>query len=200
NTATEYRSASITSKAELADVIADAPRVNLLAGTAWLFAHHDFDEAGLIDTLIIDEAGQVALADALAMGTAARNVILLGDPLQLAQVSQGTHPGGSGASVLEHLLAGRATVPPDTGVFLDRTRRMHPDVCRLISEVVYDGRLQWTPEVARQATAFGTGLRYLPVEHSSNTAWSPEEAAGVPRELAGMLGAGWTDAKGETRA
>jgi len=133
------------------------------------------------------------------MGTAARNVILLGDPLQLAQVSQGTHPAGSGASVLEHLLGGRATVPPDMGVFLDRTRRMHPDVCRFVSEVVYDGRLRWTPEVAQQATVFGTGLRYLPVEHSGNTASAPEEAARVAREIAGMMGAGWTNAKGETR-
>ena len=38
------------------------------------------------------------------MGTAARNIVLLGDPLQLAQVSQGTHPEGTGHSVLEHLL------------------------------------------------------------------------------------------------
>ncbi|PYN92509.1 MAG: hypothetical protein DMD91_32150 [Candidatus Rokuibacteriota bacterium] len=200
NAESEYTKASITSKAELSELIAEAPRVNLLAGTAWLFAHRDCDGAGLIDTLIIDEAGQVALADALAMGTAARNIILLGDPLQLAQVSQGTHPAGSGASVLEHLLAGRATVAPDMGVFLDRTRRMHPDVCRFVSEVVYDGRLQWTPEVAQQATAFGTGLRYLAVEHSGNTASSSEEAARVAREIAGMLGAEWTNAKGETRA
>src|SRR3989454_3836302 len=76
NTETEYRSASITSKAELADVIADAPRVNLLAGTAWLFAHHDFDGAGLIDTLIIDEAGEGALGRPPPHGTAARNRLL----------------------------------------------------------------------------------------------------------------------------
>src|SRR2546426_10857 len=198
NTETEYRSASITSKAELADVIADAPRVNLLAGTAWLFAHHDFDETGLIDTLIIDEAGQVALADALAMGTAGRNVILLGDPLQLAQGSQGTHPAGTGASVLEHLLAGRATVPSEMGVFLDRTRRMHPDVCRFVSDVVYDGRLEWTPAVAGQATAFGTGLRFVPVDHAGNAVSSAEEAVRVAGEIRTMVGAPWTDAKGET--
>jgi len=71
------------------------------------------------------------------MGTGARNVILLGDPLQLAQVSQGTHPPGTEASVLEHLLGGHATIPPNKGVFLKRTRRMHPEVCRFISEVVY---------------------------------------------------------------
>ena len=72
-----------------------------------------------LDYLFIDEAGQVSLADAVAMGTAARNVVLLGDPQQLPHVRQGVHPGDSGCSVLEHLLVGRATVPDDRGVFLE---------------------------------------------------------------------------------
>ena len=82
-----------------------------------------------LDYLFIDEAGQVSLADALAMGTCARNVILVGDPQQLAQVLQGSHPPGSGASVLTHLLVDADTIPPDRGVFLERTFRLHPDVC-----------------------------------------------------------------------
>ncbi len=134
-----------------------------------------------------------------AMGTSARNVILLGDPLQLAQVSQGTHPPGTEKSVLEHLLGEHATVPTDMGVFLERTRRMHPDVCRFISEVVYDGRLEGTPRVARQ-TAFGTGLRYLPVPHAGNTAVSSEESVRVAAQIRDMLGASWTNASAETRA
>src|SRR4029453_17110626 len=116
------------------------------------------------------------------MGTAARNVILLGDPLQLAQVSQGTHPEGTGASVLEHLLGEHPTVPPDIGIFLDRTRRMPPDVCRFVSEIVYEGRLDGLPEVARQATSYGTGLRYLPVDHGGNVAGRPGEGERAPRE------------------
>ena len=73
---------------------------------------------GVVDTLFVDEAGQVSLADALAMATCARNLVLLGDPQQLAQVSQGTHPEGAAASVLEHLLGGEDTIPPDRGLFL----------------------------------------------------------------------------------
>jgi superfamily I DNA and/or RNA helicase len=132
------------------------------------------------------------------MGTAARNVILLGDPLQLAQVSQGTHPEGVGASVLEHLLGTHATVPAEMGIFLDRTRRMHPDVCRFISEIVYDNRLAGLPELANQATAFGTGLRYLPVDHAGNVAAAPEEAERIAREIRGMLGGSWTNRDGVT--
>jgi uncharacterized protein len=167
----------------------------LFAGTAWLFANPLVDDT--VDTLVIDEAGQVSLADAIAMSTSARNVVLLGDPLQLAQVSQGTHPEGTGASVLEHLLADDATVRPEMGLFLDRTRRMHPDVRRFISDIVYDGRLDGIPELARQATAFGTGLRFKPVAHSGNASSSTEEAAVVAREIAAMIGAAWTNRKGE---
>ncbi len=172
--------------------------VLLFAGTAWLFAHQDLDVGAtpMVDTLVINEAGQVSLADALAMGTAARNVVLLGDPLQLAQVSQGVHPEGTGASILEHLLGEHATIPPDRGVFLERTRRMHPDVCRFISEVVYEGRLQGIPELAQQTTAFGTGLRFRPVDHVGNASASTKEAEAVAAEIRRMVGASWTDRKG----
>ena len=193
---TEYTKGAITSAGDVRDFVTARRDVKLFAGTAWLFAHRDLD--GAVDTLVIDEAGQVALADALAMGTAARNVILLGDPLQLAQVSQGTHPDGTGGSVLEHLLGEHPTVPPDMGIFLDRTRRMHPDVCRFISEIVYESRLDGIPEVARQATTFGTGLRFLPVEHAGNVASAPEEAERVTREIRAMLAGAWTDREGTT--
>ncbi len=79
------------------------------------------------------------------MGTAAGNVVLLGDPLQLAQVTQGTHPGDSGQSVLEHLLGDAQTIPEDRGLFLEHSFRMHPDVCRFVSEAFYEGRLESAP-------------------------------------------------------
>jgi predicted RecB family nuclease len=197
---TEYGGDWIANVDDTEELIDRARRVQLLAGTSWLFAHEGLDGGDLVDTLVIDEAGQVSLADALAMGTAARNLILLGDPSQLAQVSQGTHPDGVGASVLEHLLGPHQTVPPEQGIFLDRTRRMHPDVCRFVSEIVYDGRLVGLPELANQTTAFGTGLRFLPVDHTGNVAAAPEEADRVAREIRAMLGGSWTNRKGETLA
>src|SRR5439155_3693855 len=96
---------SDNSNATFADAEDD---IQLLAGTSWLFAREEMQ--GKLDYLFVDEGGQVSLADALAMGQAARNLVLLGDPLQLAQVSQGVHPEGVGASVLEHLLGQAATV------------------------------------------------------------------------------------------
>ena len=167
----------------------EAVGADLAAGTAWLFAR----ENQAVDYLFVDEAGQVSLADALAMGTAARNVVLVGDPQQLDQVIQGTHPFGSGASVLRHLLGDDATVPPDRGLFLERTYRLHPDVCGYISEEFYEGRLE-PAEVARERTTpLGTGLRYVAVEHDARRQESPEEVEAVRRVVAELRDAGVTD-------
>ena len=116
----------------------------LIAGTAWLFAREDMARTPSTRSFV-DEAGQVSLADALAVGTCARNVVLLGDPQQLAQVSQGIHPSGAGASVLEHLLGDEATVPPDRGLFLDTHLAHAPRRLRFISETFYEGRLTPVP-------------------------------------------------------
>jgi superfamily I DNA and/or RNA helicase len=113
---------------------------NVIAGTTWLFASQVMRD-NPVDVLVVDEAGQLGLADTLAAAISATNVILLGDPQQLAQVSKASHPGGAGASALEHLLGDALTVPPDRGVLLETTWRMHPDVCEFISEVMYGGKL-----------------------------------------------------------
>jgi uncharacterized protein len=177
----------------------------LVGGTAWLFSREDL---AAVDYLVVDEAGQVALADVLAMATNARNVILLGDPLQLAHVSVGTHPGGAGASVLEHLLVEgddvvRGTIPPDRGVFLDRTFRMHPALCDFLSAMVYEGRLHAAASCERQridAPWFsGAGLRYVPVTHELNGQSSPEEADEVARIVEGLVGGTFTDRFGTRR-
>ena len=112
---------------------------DLIAGTAWLFgAREELDQQ--LDYLFVDEAGQVSLANTLAMASA-RNVVLVGDQMQLSQPLQGSHPGRSGLSALEQLLDGVATVPPERGIFLSRTHRMHPDLCRFVSDAFDHGRL-----------------------------------------------------------
>jgi predicted RecB family nuclease len=163
----------------------DAP---LVGGTAWLHAHADLE--GRLDYLFVDEAGQVSLADALAMGTCARNLVLVGDPQQLAQVLQGTHPDGVGVSVLQHLLGADATIPPDRGLFLETTYRLHPDVCGYISEEFYEGRLRPGPRTAERTTPFGTGLRFLSVEHDACRQESQVEAELVLREVERLLAEG----------
>jgi uncharacterized protein len=158
---------------------------------------------GTLDYLFIDEAGQMSLADALALSTAARNVVLLGDPQQLPQVAQAAHPDGSALSVLEHLLGDRQTIPPEQGVFLERTFRLHPDVCDFVSELMYDERLRSAEGCELQSVTApgeltGTGLRWIPVEHEGNSQSSGEEAEAIAAAVAPLLdGARYTDASGD---
>jgi hypothetical protein len=165
------------------------PGANLIAGTAWLFARPELDQA--LDYLFIDEAGQVSLANLVAMGLSARNIVLVGDQMQLAQPIQGVHPGESGLSALDYLLQGAATIAPEKGIFLPRTWRMHADVCRFISEVVYDGRLHPEPKnqnrrlilnAGAHPALASTGIRFVPVDHSGCSQKSEEEGF-VIREM-----------------
>ena len=177
----------------------DAGEHDVIAGTSWLFSRDDMRATPAVDVLIIDEAGQLGLADAVAAMAGARNAILLGDPLQLAQVSIASHPGGAGASVLEHVLGDDATIPPDRGVFLDTTRRMHPTVCDFISRQIYDGRLVSHPSCALQSVGGETGLRWIRATHSGCSTSSPEEAELVAKAIRKLLGDIWTDAEGRQR-
>ncbi|MDQ6929212.1 MAG: TM0106 family RecB-like putative nuclease [Candidatus Eremiobacteraeota bacterium] len=174
----------------------------LAAGTSWLFAREEL--AGSLDYLFIDEAGQIALADAIAVTPCSNNIVLLGDPLQLAQVSQGVHPDGIGASALEHLLGEDATVSPFYGVFLDESYRMHPEICEFISHNVYENRLRSAPQTRQQrveaaAGLSGAGLRFIEVAHEDNAQESPQEAERLCDEIETLLHSRWIDDKGETR-
>jgi predicted RecB family nuclease len=177
---------------------------NLVAGTVWLWASPML--AGAIDVLFVDEAGQISLANVVAASTATKSIVLLGDPQQLDQVIQGSHPPGAERSALAHLLDGAATISPADGLFLATTWRLHPDLCRYTSETFYDGRLEPEAHLKRQAVeatgiAGGTGPRWLPVSHWGNDNESAEEAA-VIASLARSLvdgGAAWVDPDGLDR-
>ena len=176
--------------------------LDIAAGTAWLWARPALADS--LDTLFVDEAGQMSLANALAISGAARNLVLLGDPQQLAQPSQATHPPGAGASALGHILDGRATIPEGAGLLLDQTYRMHPDLCRYTSEVFYDGKLHGADGLSRQeilgeGPVSGSGLRVVEVSHEGNTNASPEEAEEVARLAAMLAGCSWRDRNGAVR-
>ena len=171
---------------------------DIVAGTSWMFAAKTIRKAP-VDVLLIDEAGQLALIDAVVSSVAAKSMVLLGDPLQLPQVAQATHPGGSGASALGHILGDEATIPSDRGVFIEETRRMHPDVCGFISDRIYEGRLSSHAGCALQTTDAGTGLHWLRVEHEGRSTDSEEEATAVAAQMQLLLDRNWTDKDGFTR-
>jgi uncharacterized protein len=184
------------SNAVLAGWRAEHEGGHLVGGTAWNFAADDL-RAQPFDVLIVDEAGQFALADALAVSTATRNLVLLGDPQQLPQVVQGTHPEGADASALGHLLGDHDVIPPELGYFLDVSRRMHPDVCAPVSRLSYAGLLH-SHECThgRRLDGVEPGLYVASVEHTGNTTSSPEEADTVVALVTDLIGRPWTDEDG----
>jgi uncharacterized protein len=170
-------------------------------GTAWFWARPDARLS--VDVLFIDEAAQMSLANVLAVSQAAQSIVLLGDPRQLEQPIQGSHPDGVDASALDHILGPHATVPPNRGLFLEETWRLHPLICAFNSELFYDGRLQSRLGLERQeirsgGALNGSGLRYLPVEHTGNQSSSPEEAARIRDLVTNILGTRttWIDRNG----
>ena len=196
----DRRIVKVTDNGKVAAALA-AGDANLAGGTAWLWAREEMADA--VDVLVIDEAGQMSLANTLAVCQAARTLVLLGDPRQLDQPIQGVHPPGADVSALGHLQGGAATVDPDRGVFLDVTWRMHPDICRFTSEQFYGGRLEARPELSRQTVLGpvplgGHGLRFVPVTHTGNTHASTEEADRIRALVAGLLadGAAWINQHG----
>lgn len=171
-------------------------------GTAWLWARPDAYQS--VDVLFVDEAAQMSLANVLAISQAAETVVLLGDPRQLEQPMQGSHPEGTDASALNHILGEHATIPVDRGLFLEETWRLHPEICSFTSELFYEGRLKSRPDLKLQSIKStsrvnGSGLRYLPVPHEGNQNSCPEEAGKVAELVTEILDskATWINRKGE---
>lgn len=173
----------------------DAPGGRVIGGTAWLFANADrIDRQGL-DLLVVDEAGQFSLASTIAASVAATRLLLLGDPQQLPQVSQGIHPEPVDESALGWLAAGHDVLPPEFGYFLSRTWRMHPALTAPVSALSYAGALE-SQAVDRHLDGIEPGLHPTPVVHAGDTTSSADEAARVVAIATSVVGRLWRDEHG----
>ena len=200
---TQFQGQLITNvfKSELVETSDSA---DLIAGTAWLFSRPGMSDQ--LDTLFVDEAGQVSLANLLACMRCAKNVVLLGDQMQLAQPIQGSHPGQSGLSALDYLLNGEATIQPDQGIFLNETWRMAPPITKFISDLVYESRLISEAKNANQYIHWASkvgwveqGIKPIPVQHSGNAQRSYEEAKALADTYSELMKSTWTDRDGKTK-
>jgi predicted RecB family nuclease len=176
---------------------------NVLGGTAWLWARPEFAKA--VDVLFVDEAGQMSLANVLAVSHAAKSIVLLGDPQQLEQPKKGSHPEGVNASALQHILGDHLTIPADRGIFLPVTWRLAPSICTFTSELFYENRLLSKPGLEHQGLTSvgefdGSGLWMVPVVHDGNRNSSTEEVEMVADLVAFLTapGARWIDERGKS--
>jgi uncharacterized protein len=167
-----------------------AGAINVLGATQWLWARPEVE--ALVDVLFVDEAGQMSLANALAASLSARSVVLIGDPQQLEQPQQASHPDGAEVSGLDHILQGHQTIGDEQGIFLPETWRLAPRICRFTSEVFYENKLHALDALKHQklagtAALDGAGLWLVPVEHHGNQNSSPEEQAAVEQLVDRLL-------------
>ncbi|MGQ7847298.1 TM0106 family RecB-like putative nuclease [Granulosicoccus sp. 3-233] len=183
---------AVSSNARLASELSDAC---VIGTTAWGFARDDMADS--LDVLVIDEAGQVAVANLVGMSRSARNLVLMGDQRQLGQPTQGSHPAESGLSVLDYRLGDTAAVAPEHGVFLGTTYRMHPAVNALVSRYVYAGQLVNAELTARRTLGLKgdgcvldqeAGIVYLPVMHEGNAQDSAEEVDVIIMAVKSLVG------------
>lgn len=169
--------------------------------TAWGFSRDDL--ADTFDYLFIDEAGQVSVANLIAISRSAKNIVLMGDQMQLGQPSQGTHPAESGLSILDYLLHETPTIPEKLGVFLGTTFRMHSAVNKFISDAIYDSKLRADEHNDRQSIHVPegydgvlnkeAGIIFVPVKHEGNTQASDEEVSEIKKLANELLGHTFTD-------
>lgn len=169
----------------------------VIGGTAWTMCRPSVRDLRL-DLLVIDEAGQFALTNAVASSSSVSRVLLLGDPQQLPQVSQGSHPEPVEASVLGHVSGGESVLSADRGYFLEKTYRMHPDLTAPVSRLQYEAKLTSAPVTSmRSLEGVLPGVIPIPVVHEGNTTSSEEEADAVVGIVRGLLGRTWQDARND---
>ena len=169
----------------------------VVGGTAWAFANANTVPRASLDLLVIDEAGQFSLANTIAASVAAKRLLLLGDPQQLPQVSQGTHPEPVDVSTLGWLSEGHDVLPAAFGYFLDTSWRMHPALCAPVSALSYEGRLH-AHASDRSLAGVAPGLHAVPVPHHGNSTSSAEEADATVARVIDLIGRPWAT-RGETR-
>ncbi len=157
---------------------------NLIAAVSWEWVKAGKEDHEKFDYLIIDEAGQFSLFDAVASCASAKNLVLLGDPQQLPQVLQGSHDHGAGNSVLEHIIGDHNVIESDRGVLLDKTYRMRSEICNYISDEFYESQLTTDTRCdRREILGYDNGLFWVQAEHEEDRVNSSPEEAKIVRAI-----------------
>ena len=180
-------------------------KAQVAGATSFLWSREEAQDT--LDVLVIDEAAQMSLANVLAVASAAPTLILIGDPQQLEQPSQAAHPDGTDASAYVHILGAQQTISKDHGLFLETTRRLHPEICTFTSDLFYDEKLASFEGCDKQTinskgVLNGSGLRFVPIDHAGNTSSSTEEAEEVKALVDRILADNtqWTNSEGVAEA
>src|SRR5260370_3004890 len=145
--------------------------------------------------MFVAEASQISIADVLAISQAAKSVVLIGDPQQLARPGDASHPPGAEPSGLEHILMdpelGKLkTMPEYLGLFTDETKRLPPQICECTSTAFYERRhhsraFTRSRVIEGHSWLKGAGLWFVSVRHEGNRNSSTEEVDMIARIVEG---------------
>lgn len=187
-----YQWTPLSTIPDVAD-FASGPGGLVVGGTVWTFCNEKGVDPKSLDLMVVEEAGQYSLANTIAVSEAAKRVLLLGDPQQLSEVSQGAHPEPIDTSALGWLSLDHDVLPRERGIFLDTSFRMHPELCKVVSHLAYDDKLSSVETSSRSLDGVDPGLHSRPVSHQDNSVESPEEATEVVRVIEELLSQPWTE-------
>jgi uncharacterized protein len=177
----DYKWTAYKSASTLANALRHGGGGLVMGGTSFGLCNKDVREHHF-DYLIIDEAAQYSLVDLIAASGIADNIILFGDPQQLAQVVQAVHPGGVENSALGHFIGDHDILPDGFGYFVEVTRRMHPNLTEAVSWLSYEGRLRSIEKTKLNVIPdVEPGLHPIQLDHTGNSTHSPEEVKEVIR-------------------
>ena len=159
---------------------------NVIGGTVWALSSLELTDK--FDVLVIDEAGQMSMANLMVMARCTKSIILVGDQQQLSQPSQAKHNWGAGLSTLEYWLDEQKVVPNDLGIFLTKSWRMHPKITEIVSDLFYEGKLNGSKENGINQILWGktfksntgkiipnNGVHFEMVSHEGNSQESQTE-------------------------
>ena len=166
---------------------------SLFSGTAWCFSRPACEEK--LDYIFVDEAGQLTTADIIAISLSAKNVVIIGDQMQLSSPISAVHPGESGKSLPEYLLEGKDTISSNKGIFIDKSRRLHPKLCKFTSENFYDRRLKNLDITEKRKIIFSkkenllpeTGILMVDAKHKEVCRQKSEEEGKIVKDFYNRL-------------
>jgi len=136
----------------------------------------DLVKAGHFDVVIFEESSQIRMQDAFAALTQGDKAIIIGDDKQLAPVSQLNKQINS---LLEIAMATlhRQDLASDLMCDLTVQYRMREEICRLINDTFYDGRLQSATQIQNRPPLYTTHPEIQP--DALTSVLNPETVIGV---------------------
>mgnify|MGYP006161256181 FL=1 len=179
----------------------DLKKFQLVAGTAWALSNSKHRENSkkdkIFDFIFFDEAGQLSISKVIASSLSSKNIVMIGDHMQLPQPSLGIIEGESSLSPIEYLIKDKNTISDEKGIFLEKTFRMHSSICEFISNSFYEKRLITDKNNSNQkilknnGESVKNGIYLVDLNHSGSTVQNLNEVVFINNIYKNLINKKW---------